>query len=274
MALDNNESNPFDESDDEEANRKPKETKKLSAASSTDEYAGSLKIKIGRNSSSTLYYIDQTKLFNNGDGLVPEDKNTLLSDLQMAKASRDQMLANIKHMTEQTSKLLSEPTNVDATSDLEIQMDQSEKLREELADCRSLKENSKYREQLQKRVENMTRVWRQRKRMNMDFLFLMEDVTEGTITVKKCMSGDGQIELDSDEAVIKSANAFVKQKKERKAMMGNKRSMSRCVVRGGIKKRKQENTKKLICKSDVVADESFIGVKLDGQKVERVYLEE
>ena len=273
MALDNNDSNPFDESDDEETNGKPKPSKKLSPTSSADEYVGSLKIKIGRNSSSTLYYVDQTKLFNNGDGLVPEDKNTLLSDLQLAKASRDEMLANIKHMSEQTSKLLSEPTNVDATSDLETQMSQCEKLRDELEESRYLKENSKYREQLQKRVENMAKAWRQRKRMNMDFLFILEDLTEGTIAAKKCLSGDGQIELDSDEAMIKSANAFAKQKKQRKAMMGNKRSLSKGVARGGMKKRKHENASSS-CKSDVVANESFIGVKLDGQKVLRVYFEE
>lgn len=45
-------------------------------------------------------------------------------------------------------------------------------------------------------------------------------MTEGTVTRKKCLSGDGQIDIDSDEAAIKGAIAFAKRKKPRVAVAG------------------------------------------------------
>lgn len=53
------------------------------------------------------------------------------------------------------------------------------------------KENEKRRKILKKVVENVNLQWRKRKRINMPFLNMMEDVTEGTISVKKCTVSRG-----------------------------------------------------------------------------------
>ena len=61
--------NPFaDDSDDEGGNSSAKRAKK---SGSSDEYAGSLHLKEGRNLNNNLYYVDHTKLANNGNGLLP-----------------------------------------------------------------------------------------------------------------------------------------------------------------------------------------------------------
>jgi hypothetical protein len=52
------------------------------------------------------------------------------------------------------------------------------------------KENEKRRKILKKVVENVNLQWRKRKRINMP-LNMMEDVTEGTISVKKCTVSRG-----------------------------------------------------------------------------------
>ena len=53
------------------------------------------------------------------------------------------------------------------------------------------KGKEKRREILRKVVENVNRQWRKIKRINMPFLNMMEDVTEGTISVKKCTVSRG-----------------------------------------------------------------------------------
>ena len=46
----------------------------------------------------------------------------------------------------------------------------------------------------------------------MDFLHMMEESTDGLIKVKSCLAGNGQIDLDSDESIIKVAQEVFQQK--------------------------------------------------------------
>ena len=59
----------FLRSDDEDGGKKSKKGKKSSG--SGDGYAGSLLLKEGRSVNATLYYVDHSKLANNGNGLLP-----------------------------------------------------------------------------------------------------------------------------------------------------------------------------------------------------------
>ena len=81
---------------------------------------------------------------------------------------------------------------------------------------------------------------------------MMEEATEGAVSLKKCLKGDGPIYLDSDEAALQGDIAFARRKKAK-------------VSRGG----KHDKTG-----SAPLADGHFVGVKLNAQgKPERVYLE-
>jgi len=78
-----------------------------------------------------------------------------------------------------------------------------------------------------------------------------------SLSLKKCLKGDGQIDIDSDEAAINGAIAFASRKKARtslgKSLKGNKAEGS---------------------SSGLLPDSSFIGVKIGASgKPERVFLQ-
>jgi hypothetical protein len=182
----------FVDSDDEDGESASGKKKKATIACD-DDYAGSLAIKGGRNSNTTLYYCDYSKLTNKGNGLLPDDRNTLLSDHEAAKAELQSKNDIIQTMTTETMKLLSEPTNEDATTCLEEAESHTEKLRENVEAAQEFKSFEKKRIEVKQRIDVMTAQWRKRRRLCMDFLIAMEDNTDGTVSVKNCLSGNGQI---------------------------------------------------------------------------------
>ena len=89
--------------------------------------------------------------------------------------------------------------------------------------------------------------------------FLIAILLKGTISVKKCLSGDGQICIDSDESAIKGAMAYAK-----------KRKTTVMVGRGGLKGRASSEAS-----AGLPPDPGFIGVKLNSNGIpERVYSSE
>ena len=109
--------------------------------------------------------------------------------------------------------------------------------------------NEKKREQTKKRIRNLADVWWRRRRQCTDFLQGMEDATEGTISVKKCLAGDGQIDIDSDEAIINAEREMYEMRKAKKA-----------------------KTKTHSTSGGVPPSTNFIGVQFSStSKVERVY---
>jgi hypothetical protein len=88
----------------------------------------------------------------------------------------------------------------------------------------------------------------------------MEESTEGTISLKKCLKGEGALEIDSDEAAIKGATAFA-QRKRPKVSRGMSAGKSGGKSIGEI--------------SGLSPDEKLIGVQLGAQgRPERVFLPE
>lgn len=255
--------NAFTNSDDES----PKKLKKKVVASDDrDLFAGSLSFKVGRNTNTSLYYVSHSKLKNNGNGLDPHARNDLFSD----KIKTDKDESDLKHtlaeMEAHTKQLLSEPTNEKASVTHEIQEKIMDVLRENLEAARALKVNEKTKKQIKRRIEGMTAQWRKRRRICMDFLISMEESTDGTVSAKKCLSGDGQIDIDSDQIAIRDAKAYATKKKMRKSLG------SRQQVRLG-KGASDGSKDKSVDGSDVFADENFIAVELDAQgNVSRVYL--
>ena len=114
--------------------------------------------------------------------------------------------------------------------------------------------------------------WRRRKRLCMDFLISLEENTDGSVRAKKCLSGDGQIALDSDEIVASAAVQFAKDKRSRASSLGlNRSNRLRCKGRSalGSKPSKAQSV------PETLADDTFVAVRLDSQNtVCRVYLDD
>jgi len=249
MTLGNfNKGTQFADSDDEDdddnnGTSKKKKSKAQLQPEGGDEWSGSMICKEGRNHNGTLYFVDYKKLFNNGDGMLAEDRNELLSTHETAKMELQSHNDSINGMASDTVQLLSEPTNANLDGIVEGLDKELVELRGQVRDSQDYKENEKRRKVLKKLVENVNLQWRKRKRITMSFLNMMEDVTEGTISVKKCMKGDGQMDIDSDEAVIAGQIEFLKQKRQRG-------------LGGAIgQKRKKQKTGD----GDFVGDENFVG---------------
>lgn len=117
MMVDKSNDNPFaDDSDDED--EKPSK-KKSASKKSTDEYAGSIRVKEGRNTNNTLYYVDHSKLQNNGNGLLPEARNELFSALETSKQELAVLGQKHKKICSDTAQLLSEPKNEELETELQ-----------------------------------------------------------------------------------------------------------------------------------------------------------
>lgn len=263
MILDSSRSgNPFDRYDDDDDDDAGKGCSKIAKG---DSYAASLLFKAGRNASSSLYYTDHRKLKNNGNGLLPDQRNALLGDLQSANAVESDLSRSLSSVEKETAQLLSEPTN----EDLQSGLSQIEKvvgnLTEEVTEKQKLKVNEQHKKRVTKHIEGMAAQWRKRRRLCMDFLIAMEETSDGNVTVKKCLSGDGQIDIDSDEKACADAKAFAANMSKRKKTANKSTTIRRSnqgrakADRGGV--------------SGLVPDASFVGVKLNSQgMVIREYL--
>jgi hypothetical protein len=90
--------------------------------------------------------------------------------------------------------------------------------------------------------------------------------TDGSIRAKKCLSGDGQIALDSDEIVSRVAVEYAKQKQVRAATDSSNKRRKVGRMGGGVK------SSFVASKAASLADDNFVAVVLDSQgSVSRVY---
>lgn len=223
MALDKDTTAQFEDSDDEDA---PKKSSKKEP-SDADPYKGSLAFKAGKGSNSSLYFVNYN-VAKNGNGLDGEEKSKLASDFANAEAEMESLKHSIKSMTATTAKLLSEPTNEEADGRLAKEESELAVLKEQVEEARKLKVNEKLKKQTKKRIETMTSFWRKRRRICMDFLIAMEENTDGTVSMKKCLKGDGQIDIDSDEVVASGAIEYHKNKKSSgPGLLGKKRKFTK-----------------------------------------------
>ena len=126
-----------------------------------------------------------------------------------------------------------------------IELNDVATLEKKVNDARALTVNESHKNKLKRRIQSMAGHYRKRKQLCCSFLSSLEEISDGAISKKKCLKGDGQIVLDSDETVNKAAIAYAKSKKRSKTKSGS------------------------------LADENFVGVALDSQKmIKRVYVNE
>jgi hypothetical protein len=195
-----------DDDDDDKGAKKKQGKVQISVAS--DSYAKSLSFKSAKSVNASLYYTDHSKLKNNGDGLEPEVRNVLVCEHSKTIQELTMLQDSIKQMNAQAATLVSEPTNEEASTRLGAEEAELQALNLQLEAARGLKANEKYKLQIKRRIENMASFWRKRKRLTMDFLISMEECTDGVISAKKCLAGDGQIDIESDETAVKNATAY------------------------------------------------------------------
>lgn len=274
MALDKESDNQFadsDDGDDEDNQPKKKKAKKTAAKNhqesgidvQANSYKGSLTYKEGsKGVSSSLYYVNYT-IAKNGDGLSRDDKNKLLADLNAAQTQRASMQGTLEQTKAVADKLLAEPTNEQAVARLEEEAAALQQLSQQVDEARQYKDNATYMSQTKRRINNMVSYWRKRRRLCLDFLYSMEELSEGTVSAKKCLAGDGQIELDSDEVLAKRAVEYGKKKRSCPLSIGAKRPLNM--------KKKAPKTKV----PGIEPSESFVAVLLDTQgSVKRVHIDE
>lgn len=204
-------------------------------------YAGSLFFKAGRSAATSLYYVDHNKIKE----INSEERRELSEKVANTSAENEQLTLVLKQLDTKTTQLLIEPMNdalVERLSELENDV---ATLTKEVSDARVLTVNESHKKKLKRRIQSMSGHYRKRKQLCCSFLSSIEDASDGTISKNKCLKGDGQITLDSDETINKAAVAYAKSKKSSKA------------------------------KKVSLADENFVGVALDSQRmVKRVYVDE
>ena len=243
--------NLFAESDEED-------TPSLTTSKFSDKYYETLRIKAGRNTSNTLYYVNYNKSTSHGNGLLPEDRNELLSKHDQVKAKNFEISESLQYIIDETEKLLSEHPNTEAVANLEVLENDVDVLQDKVQTARKLKVNESHRNKVESQIKKMKEHWKKRKRICMDFIFNMDDLSDGVITSKKCFSGDvSGFELDSDEAIIKVALKY--EIKKRGLGLGLKKTAG---------KRAQN-----VCGNNN-HDNSFVAVRLNKGNIERVYKEQ
>jgi hypothetical protein len=245
--------NPFDDSDSEEAIHDHSDDK----PTASDHFAGSLFLKAGKSSNASVYYVDYNKA-KNGNGLDADERNDLYAKSTLAVLEEEDLQTKIRSTKDSAKDLLSQPTN----EELVVRLDEAEAnlvtITEKVEEARQLKVNEKQKEQTKRRIEHFASEWRKRLRLTMDFLHTMEEASDGTVSAKKCLSGDGQIEMDSDEVAVKQAVALAKKKHS-----------------GPPRPLKRSKTKGTETGYGIAPNKNFIAVRLNSQgRVERVLLDD
>jgi hypothetical protein len=252
MSLDpNKDKTLFADSDDDDDEKVAPSKAKAKKETSADPYVASLVLKPGRNANSCLFYVDYNKQPNQGNGLVPADKNALYAATAQSDAEKQRLGLEIMQMRANTAQLLSEPTNEEVTLLMETKQATLLEWQEKAESARQFEVDAQSQAKIKRRLQHMTAVWCNRRRICLDFLNTMEEMTEGTIRRSKCLAGDGQIEIESDQVVAKNVLAFHKKKKS-----------------GSMHLAKKAKT------APTLSNDNFVAVRLNTQNcVERVIAE-
>jgi len=174
-----------------------------------------LQVKGGRNANTTLYFCNQTKLENSGNGLNSSDRQDLMGAVQEASTKLKRLSESALSADRETSDLLRQPTNEELQHLLHTEEIMLSNLKEEVNNAQHYARNKAHVKRIKQSSARLVSEWRTRKRKCVDFLDMMEDATEGTVKKKKCLAGTGQIELESDETPLKEARAAHKYFKQR-----------------------------------------------------------
>ena len=244
-----------DGDDEDDGNIQPK--KKKAKSNPDDPFSGSLLYKGGKTAMNSLYYVDFSKCKNNGNHDA-ELYNNVYGKQTAYAGELNTMTMEETALTAAAKKLISEPTNEEATVRTTEECNKLETLREQVTEARKVMVNEDRPKKIKKAILEGAAEWRKRKRVWMDGFYWLEEATDGVISIKKCLSGNGAIEVDSDEATIALARDLAI--KYRHAPSQNNTS-------------KKVGNRSWKSSMGLSADPSFIGVLLDSRgNVARQYL--
>lgn len=252
--------NPFDEDDsdgEDAAAAKEVESKP---------YAQSLMFKAGKNLSNNLYYVDHKKL----QAMTEEERRDLQEKLATSKAEGAELTMRLQAIKKETADFLNQPTNEELVVKLQQEEASHEEVAAKLEAAGQFKVNEKHRKKLKQKVERMAVYWRQRRRLVFEFLTSLEENTDGSVTRRKCLKGDGPIFIDSDESVATAAAKFAQDKKlksRNKFQMKRKNSLAG----KGTGKQQKESGRDLASN----LESTLVAVTLDQQlKIVRVHVDD
>jgi len=217
-------------SDEEEIPQAASGKKEARKTGADDDFSDAVCVKLGRSVGGSLYYANQEKMDNKGNGLLPDERNELVSDSQKASQEKMSISANLDSMNSEIKGLLCEPTNNEADVKISSEEQLVANLQEKLQESRRFLANEKKCKNTRKRVQHLADHWWKRRRLCMDFLLMIEECTEGAVSVKKCLAGNGQIEIESDEAVIRESVEAFKSRSSRTALRKKNEPSSRDAV--------------------------------------------
>ena len=214
------------------------EIMKKEGADVNEAFAGSIIFKAGKNCASSLYFINYTKI----KGMSSADKLKLNESLSNAKEEHNCLTLALNETTSKIDRLIMEPTNGDLADHL-IGLEKAVAvLTKKVNDAKALAINESQKKKLKVQIQSMAGHYRKRKQLCSSFLSTLEEISDGSICKRKCLLGEGQIALDSDESTHKAAVANSKSKKRLKTS------------------------------KTLLSDDSFVGVVLDSQNMlKRIY---
>jgi hypothetical protein len=172
---------------------KLKLSKKIKKNSDEMHYTDCLVIKEGRNVSTSVYYFNQFKLVHTGD------HRHLLMNINNANAEKGRIESNLQVVVAEKIRLQMQPPNIELNEILMNLHNNVVMHEKNIRIYEKYKSNAKKVESLKLCMENLTMIWRTRKRMCIEFVNMMEEHAEGSFTVKQCFSGTGPIYLEADK---------------------------------------------------------------------------
>jgi hypothetical protein len=252
MALDNGSYTQFVDTDHESEDDEPRKIATIKKSAPVD--TKNLSFKSGKGSNSGLHYVNYDNA-KGGGRLNAEDKNKLLADSAKANAKLVDMNRTLSTTRSTIEKLVSEPMNSELNILLKNAEAESSVMSGQLEEARKLTVNVQYIHRTKKKIEYYASFWRKRRKLCADFLITLEELTDGTVSLKKCQAGDGPIEIECDEACAKLATEFAKKKSNQS---------------GNGKVNKTSAISQSCCKSF----SKFVAVMLDSQgKVQRIQID-
>jgi hypothetical protein len=152
------------------------------------------RLKEGRSISSSLYYADYSKV----PLLTHDGQNDLAAKIEIALSDQASLGSKLRQLVNLTTMLTAQPTNSELDIRLQFQSRELVDINSKVACMAKFAGNVAKRKRLTRATDLYLSAYTKRKRMCKMFLETMEDCSDGVINVKKCMSGQGQIEIEPD----------------------------------------------------------------------------
>jgi hypothetical protein len=165
-------------------------------------YRNSLVFKEGRNVNTSIYYFNQFKqVGTNEDGLnstAGTGHQDSVRNMKHATDEKARIDSTLTSLLMETERLKAQPTNIELNDILMNIKSNMIKLGEEIGVAETYICNKRKVVSLKRGIDQLSKIWKIRKQMCLEFLNTMEELSEGSINVKNCFNHSGPICLESD----------------------------------------------------------------------------